>query len=155
MADHYNNPESRTQWGEALDTAERENKIPEWIAFAARSYRRECTHADEEAVEREIVRPSIPDVWQTYHAWQVAEQRILTATTRREAIDAELDATRLYRIANMTRAAWEENHGSLTGERESHQSPVLRLRRLKAAPAKYVRGPDGVKIPRSKSYVPC
>jgi hypothetical protein len=158
MAD-YHTPEARTAWGEALDTAERENKNEALIRFAECSYRRECTHAADEAVERLVAdrnfRPSIPDVWRTYDAWQAAELRILDVVTHREVIDAELDAIRLYRIANLTRAAWEANHGPLgAGAGDTRRGPTVRVRRVKRAPTKYVRGPNGVKLPRSKSYVP-
>jgi hypothetical protein len=155
MADTYNNPKSYAEWGDALDTAERENKNPSLIEFAERSYRREAEHAADEAVAlvQRSGRTAIPDIWRTFEDWDTAVKRfgeLDIPLSRREAIDAEIDAAnKLYRIANFTRAAWEDKHGALSAG-DTRRGPTLRVRRLKAAPTRYVRL-NGVKIPRSKS----
>ena len=141
MAEGYNNPKSYREWGDALDKAERENKIPEWIKFARRSYEREAEHAF-------YCDPDLPvEPFASYEEWRAAKRRYGDLTikmTWREDIDA---------YTNLSNSKWHDVD-IRTGGHGPKQARVT-LRRLKRAPAKYVRGPDGVKIPRSKSYVPC
>jgi hypothetical protein len=150
----------RVLWGDHLDTAECERNNPAWIQFAVRSYQRECMSEADEAVARleadRNFRPSIVDCNRAYLAWQDALYRYkrllkldIAFSSYREDIDAEIAESRLYRVANFTRATWEARQAY----RIQYGAPSRPVR-VKSVPTKFVRGPNGTKIPRSKSHVP-
>jgi hypothetical protein len=62
------------------------------------------------------------------------------AATERECIDAS------------SAEAWAIELSSITAQKYRDQAGLV-WRRVKATPTKYVRGPNGTKIPRSKSHV--
>ena len=155
MADHC----ARTLWGDHLDRAEREQKNSEWIKFAARSYERVAMSETNEEFARleadQNFRPCIMDCSRAYRAWQAAfdAERLILATDKnfrsmRELIDAEVVEERTYRIANFTWDTWEANMENLRDYRVQHGKPPKPVR-VKTPPAKYVRLPNGTKIPRS------
>jgi hypothetical protein len=148
-------PELRRIWGNLLDKAEPDSEAEQWAAI---EYRRESEYVAraEIARYRATCRPSIPDIWRTYYAWSdavIRSERIADLgedfSTCREAIDAEIDATlRLYEIANITRSRWDDIHGCLDSD-DTHRPMPVRRRRVKS---KSVRGPNGFKVPRSRSH---
>ena len=157
MAKEYNNPESRAEWGRLLEEAERERKNwnPAWFEFAAKSYERECRHAVEEeiarlAADRNFTVPVSERIPMREHIEACyAETQREDFATMRDVIDAEIAYERAYRINNFAFDRMQENMAKQAAARIANRG-WSKPRRVKAKPTKFVRGPNGTRIPRSK-----
>jgi hypothetical protein len=122
-------------------------------------------HAYADALERamwdELARqraaknfcPSIPDFFKSGDlisaTLAMVESKEFRLMSHRARIEAEAGYERAWRFHNAAFLRWEANMAKQAETRAAGKG-ISKPRRVKATPTKYVRGPNGTRIPRSK-----